>query len=50
VQPKEGEIREMQRLSRIKSKNITISKELAKKVLIGEISLEKAIEIQRNHV
>ena len=50
VHPKEGEIREMQRLSRIKSKNITISKELAKKVLIGEISLEKAIEMQRNHV
>ncbi|MCD6572604.1 MAG: hypothetical protein J7K95_00735 [Thermoplasmata archaeon] len=50
VKPREGEIREMQRISRIKSKNITISKELAKKVLIGEISLEKAIEMQKNHV
>jgi len=47
VEPKEGEIREMQRLSRIKSKNITISKELAKKVLMGEIGLEEAIERQR---
>ncbi len=48
VEPKEGEIREMQRLSRIRSKNITISKELARKVLRGEIMLDDAIEIQRN--
>jgi len=48
VEPKEGEIREMQRLSRIKSKNITISKKLAKKVLTGEIALEDAIEMQKN--
>ena len=47
VEPKEGEIREMQRLSRIKSRNITISKELARKVLRGEMKLEDAIEIQR---
>lgn len=47
VEPKEGEIKEMQRLSRIKSRNITISKELAKKVLIGEIELDKAIEMQK---
>ena len=49
VEPKEGEIKEMQKMSRIKSKNITISKKLAKKVLMGEISLEEAIEKQRNH-
>ena len=48
IEPKEGEIREMQRLSRIKSKNITISKELARKVLKGEICLDDAIEMQRN--
>lgn len=47
VEPKEGEIREMQRVSRIKSRNITISKELAKKVLLGEMELEEAIEIQK---
>lgn len=48
VEPKEGEIREMQRLSRIRSKNITISKKLAKKVLTGEIELEDAIKMQKN--
>lgn len=47
--PKKGEIKEMQRLSRIKSKNITISKKLAKMVLIGKITLEEAIERQKNH-
>jgi len=47
VEPKDGEIREMQRLSRIKSGNITISKELARKVLRGEIELEEAIKMQR---
>ena len=47
IEPKEGEIREMQRISRIKSKNITISKELAKKVLTGEIELDEAIEMQK---
>ena len=49
IEPKEGEIKEMQRISRIKGRNITISRELAKKVLIGEISLDEAIEKQRNH-
>ncbi len=48
LEPSEGEIKEMQRISRIKSKNITISKELAKKVLIGEMELEEAIKIQKN--
>ncbi|KAA0011010.1 MAG: hypothetical protein FE041_04660 [Thermoplasmata archaeon] len=47
LEPKEGEIKEMQRFSRIKSKNITISKELAKRVLIGKMELEEAIEMQR---
>ncbi len=47
VEPREGEIKELQRISRIKSKNITISKELAKKVLMGEMELDEAIEIQR---
>ncbi len=48
IEPKEGEIREMQRLSRIKSRNITISKELARKVLTGEICLDDAIKMQRS--
>ncbi|MBC7128599.1 MAG: hypothetical protein H5T45_02565 [Thermoplasmatales archaeon] len=47
VEPKEGEIKNIQHISRLKSKNITISKELAKKVLMGEISLEEAIEFQK---
>jgi len=49
IEPKEGEIKEMQRISRIKGKNITISRELAKKVLIGEMSLDEAIKMQKNH-
>ena len=51
VEPKDGEIREMQRLSRIKSGTITISKELARKVLKGEMELDDAIQAQRekNH-
>ena len=47
VEPKEGEIREMQRLSRIKSGTITISKDLARKVLKGEMGLEEAIRAQK---
>ncbi|MEM2258592.1 MAG: hypothetical protein QXW78_03645 [Candidatus Thermoplasmatota archaeon] len=47
VEPKEGEIKNIQHMSRLKSKNVTISKELAKKVLMGEISLEEAIEFQK---
>jgi len=47
VEPKEGEIREMQRLSRIKSGTITISKDLARKVLKGEMKLEEAIRAQK---
>jgi len=49
IEPKEGEIKNIQRISRLRSKNITISKELAKKVLIGEITLEEAIEHQRKN-
>ncbi len=46
---KEGYIRDIQRKSRIESNgNITISKALAKKVALGEISLEEAIERMRD--
>ncbi|CAI8391670.1 MAG: Uncharacterised protein [Euryarchaeota archaeon UBA443] len=45
LQPTEGEIREIQRRSRIKSQGrITISSDLAKKVVIGELTLSEAIE------
>ena len=47
LEPKEGEIRDIQRKSRIVSGDITISKSLAKKVLKGEIGMEEAIEKQR---
>jgi len=44
LEPKEGEIKDVQRKSRIASTDVTISKELAKKVLMGEIDMKKAIE------
>lgn len=45
LQPTEGEIREIQRRSRIKSQGrITISSDLAKRVVIGELTLAEAIE------
>ncbi|MEA2054310.1 MAG: hypothetical protein U9O96_04235 [Candidatus Thermoplasmatota archaeon] len=47
LEPRDGEIRDTQRKSRILSKDVTISKELAKKVLKGEIEIKKAIEKQR---
>jgi len=47
LEPKEGEIKDVQRKSRIASTDVTISKELAKKVLMGEIDMKKAIEKQR---
>lgn len=47
VEPKEGEIKDIQRKSRIVSGDITISKSLAEKVLKGEIGMEEAIEKQR---
>ncbi len=44
----DGEIREIQRKSRIESNNLlTISKTLALKVLRGEMDIKKAIEIQK---
>jgi RNase H-fold protein (predicted Holliday junction resolvase) len=48
LRTKSGELQFIQEKSRIKSKNsITISKELAERVLLGEISLEEAIDKQR---
>ncbi len=45
--PTGGELREIQRRSRIASGNITISTSLARKVATGEVSMEAAIEAQR---
>ncbi len=42
-----GEIKNVQRESREKTKNLTISKHLAASVVKGEIDLEEAIKIQR---
>lgn len=47
ISPTERELKHIQRESRIKSKNITISKELAEKVAKGKLTIEKAIEKQR---
>jgi len=47
VSPTRGEIKNIQRESRQRSGNITISKELASRVARGELSIEHAIEIQR---
>lgn len=48
IRPRRGEILEVQRKSRIASNNlVTISRELAKKVVKGEIDLSQAIEIQK---
>ncbi len=47
MEPKDGEIKDMQRRSRIISRDVTISKELAKEVLKGEIEMKHAIEKQR---
>jgi hypothetical protein len=50
IEPREGELKNLQRISRLESNGaVTISKELAKKVATGEISLEKAIEIQKRN-
>lgn len=49
--PCPGEIRNIQRLSRLESRgSLTVSKDLAKKVATGELSLSDAIELQRNGV
>jgi hypothetical protein len=46
--PCPGEIRNIQRISRIESKGtLTVSKDLAKRVAVGEITLVDAIELQR---
>ncbi len=47
IAPTDGELREIQRRSRLASGNITIGKELARKVAIGDMSMEEAIEEQR---
>src|SRR5512136_2562363 len=47
--PCPGEIRNIQRISRLESKGLlTVSKDLAKRVDVGEIYLGDAIELQRN--
>jgi hypothetical protein len=47
VSPGDGEIKNIQSISRKLSGNITISRELAERVAKGEISIEEAIELQR---
>ena len=47
IDPTDGEIREIQRRSRLASGNITIGKDLARKVATGEMSMETAVEHQR---
>ena len=48
VNPTEGEIRDLQRISRLESKGaVTISKQLAKQVASGKISLKRAIYSQQ---
>jgi hypothetical protein len=50
VEPAPGEIRNIQRLSRLQSDgSLTVSKELASKVAKGEISMDQAISLQRDH-
>lgn len=45
LQPTEGEVKELQRRSRIKSQGrVTISSDLARKVALGELTLEEAID------
>ncbi len=47
VQPREGELRNIQRLSRLESNGrLTVSKDLAEKVALGELSLHEAIDLQ----
>jgi len=47
VEATEGEMREMQRRSRIESGEITISKKLAKKVVEGDLKMKEAINEQK---
>lgn len=49
VNPTDGEIRDIQRISRLESKGeLTISKPLASDVARGDLTLEEAIKLQRN--
>jgi hypothetical protein len=49
VDPCPGEIRNIQRMSRLESDgSLTVSKELAKRVATGELTLDAAIEKQKN--
>ncbi len=49
VSPTEGELRELQRRSRLMSEGgVTISRDLAKKVALGEMSMAEAVEVQRS--
>jgi hypothetical protein len=45
--PTDGEIRDMQRRSRVATGDVTISKMLAERVLKGELSFEDAIGLQK---
>jgi hypothetical protein len=48
VEPCEGEIRNIQRISRLESSgSITVSRKLAERVAMGELSLGDAIDIQK---
>jgi hypothetical protein len=48
VEPCEGEIRNIQRISRLESNgSITVSRKLAERVAMGELSLDDAIDIQK---
>ena len=48
IRPTDGEIREIQRRSRVASKgSLTIGKELARDVAVGNMSMDEAIEEQR---
>lgn len=47
ILPKKGEIKNIQRESRILSENITISEELAERVLKGELTIEEALKNQK---
>ena len=47
VQPCDGELRNIQRLSRLESNGrLTVSKDLAARVAVGELSLNEAIDLQ----
>lgn len=49
VEPGEGEIRNIQRLSRLESSGkVTVSRDLAKMVAKGEMTMEDAIALQKN--